>query len=126
MPRVVRFPFQRCMVVCITLLSSSPALIAATSLEDRIAAWYRPLLGEMVALSPDGKRIAYTRHERGELAIYLAGVDEPERKIRLAVEADRPVPFSREKQPARLRLLRWVSPTRLVFSPTPYRVGDIL
>ena len=104
---------------------ASPAAKSAGALEDRIASWYRPLTGEMVALSPDGARIAYTRHERGELAVYIASVDRPERKTRIAVEDDRPVLFSREKAPARLRFLRWVSPTRLVFSPTMRVTGAV-
>lgn len=127
MPRTVSLRMLRCVAgwgALAWLVSLEVA--AAASLEDRIASWYRPLLGEMVALSTDGQRIAYTRHERGELAVYLVSVDRPERRIRIAVEDDRPVPFSREKVPARLRLLRWVSPTRLVFSPTLYRNGTVL
>lgn len=108
-----------------TVRLASPETRAATALEDRIASWYRPLLGEMVALSPDGERIAYTRHERNELVLYLASVDRPERKIRLAVDDDRPVLFSREKEPARLRFLRWVSPTRIIFSPTLRQTGTV-
>lgn len=115
--------FRLLIVACAVTGATTLAAAAASSLEERIAAWYRPLLGERVVLSPDGTRIAYTRHERGELALYLASVDQPERKIRIAVESDRPVSFSREKVPARLRLLRWVSPTRLVFSPTVFRFG---
>jgi dipeptidyl aminopeptidase/acylaminoacyl peptidase len=93
------------------------------ALDELVAALYRPMQADRVALSPDGERVAYTKNEKGELVIYLMAVGRPEKKFRIQVEDDRPVMFTREKQPARLRFMAWASPTRLVFAPTPYDNG---
>ncbi|OYV00895.1 MAG: hypothetical protein CFE26_23475, partial [Verrucomicrobiales bacterium VVV1] len=94
---------------------------------------YRPRQAEQIVLSPDGEHIAFSRHtngepstafspdndritdhvnpssEKGELSIYIMAVGRTEKKFKIAVEDDRPVPLSREKQPARLRFLAWSS-----------------
>jgi dipeptidyl aminopeptidase/acylaminoacyl peptidase len=95
----------------------------AANFEDTVAALYRPWQAEQVALAPDGEHVAFTRHERGELVIYLMAVSRTEPKFKITVEGDRPVAFSREKAPARLRFLRWASPTRVVFAPTRFNAG---
>eukprot|EP01036_Dinobryon_divergens_P032662 gene32662-42302_t len=95
----------------------------AAPLDDFVKSLYRPWNGEFAALSPDGERLAYTSHERGELVIYLMAVNHPEPKFKIAVADDRAVAFTQEKSPARLRYLAWASPTRLVFAPQPQRNG---
>ena len=85
---------------------------AAASVEERVAALYRPLQAEQVALSPDGEYIAYSRNDSGELAIYIMAVNRTERKFRIGVESDRAVSFSKERAPPRLRFLRWASARR--------------
>jgi len=96
---------------------------AAASVEERVAALYRPLQAEQVALSPDGEYIAYSRNDSGELAIYIMAVNRTERKFRIGVESDRAVSFSKERAPPRLRFLRWASARQLVFAPTGYHNG---
>jgi len=96
---------------------------AASAFEERITALYQPLLADQVALSPDGEHIAYTRNERGELAIYIMAVNRTERNFKIVVERDRTVAFSKAKAPPRLRFLQWATPDRLVFAPTEYKNG---
>ncbi len=119
-------PRVRLIVVALMALAWAHVGHGAAISDDRIAALYRPLQAELVALSPDGAHIAYTRHERGELSILIMAVDRPEKKFKIAIENDRPVEFSRERAPARLRLLRWISPRRLLFASTPYHNGTNL
>lgn len=88
-----------------------------------MAALYRPLQAEQVALSPDGEYIACSQNDRGELAIYIMAVNRTERKFKIRVESDRPVAFSTERAPPRLRFLRWASPQQLVFAPTECHNG---
>ncbi|MBC7369601.1 MAG: prolyl oligopeptidase family serine peptidase [Undibacterium sp.] len=127
------------------LLLAGLCLDSARGATDRFAKFvtnlYRPRQAEQVVLSPDGEHIAFTRHtsgepstafspdndritdyrnEHGELSIYIMAVGRTEKKFKIAVEDDRPVAFSKEKRPARLRFLAWSSPTRLVFAPTSY------
>lgn len=96
---------------------------AASTFEARIAAFFRPLQAEQVALSPDGEHIAYTLNEGGELVVYIMAVNSTEKRFRMVVEGDRRVAFSRNKAPGRLRFLQWASPDRLVFAPTEYNSG---
>ena len=105
------------------VVSTAAVCFAAPSFEERIAALYRPLQAEQVALSPDGEHLAFTRHERGELSIYVMPVGRTDRKFKIIVEGDRTVAFSRAKAPPRLRFLRWATPERLVFAPTEYNNG---
>lgn len=105
----------------------SAALAAAThagaaqsgTFDEVVKALYRPWQAEQVALSPDGAHVAYTQHEKGELSIYIMAVNRTEKKFKMVVEGDRPMPRSRVKVPARLRFMEWSSPTRLIFAPTP-------
>jgi dipeptidyl aminopeptidase/acylaminoacyl peptidase len=118
----MRFSPRSAVLTCFSLWLACPG-IAAPRFEERVAALYRPLQAEAVALSPDGAHVAFTRHERDELVIYLMAVEKTEPKFKIIVEGDRPVAFSKERAPARLRFLRWASPTRVVFAPTPYNNG---
>lgn len=76
-----------------------------------------------MTLSPDGKHVAYTQHAKGVLRVVVLAVDQPEKRITLEVDEDRPVALSREKARADLRYLRWASPTQLVIAPTEYVVA---
>jgi len=115
--------FRRISVATTLIFNGVLTSRAASSFEERITALYRPLQADQVALSPDGEYLAYTRHDRGELAIYIMAIDHTERKFKIGVEGDRAVAFSKEKAPPRLRFLRWASPRRLVFAPTEYNNG---
>ena len=110
-------------VLALLLFALSIAPAGGAPLGTFVTSLYRPWQGELIALSPDGERIAYTSHERGELAIHLMAVNRPEPKFKIAVADDRPVAFIQEKSPAHLRYLAWASPTRVVFAPQPYSNG---
>jgi dipeptidyl aminopeptidase/acylaminoacyl peptidase len=97
-------------------------LANAAPLDSFVEGLYRPFQGEHVALSPDGRRVAFTRHEKDGLCLYLMTVDDA-RKVRILVEEDRVITFAREKAPARLRFLRWASSERIIFAPTEHFSG---
>jgi dipeptidyl aminopeptidase/acylaminoacyl peptidase len=113
----------RCAIAAFVTAYAINTCVGASISNDLIARLYQPLQAEHVALSPDGERLAYTRNERGELAIYIMAVGQTDRKIRISVEPDRDVAFSRERAPARLRFLRWASGKQLVFASTPSSNG---
>ena len=69
------FALRPLVVAAVFVLSGLVAARAATTFEERVAALYRPLQAEQVALSPDGEYIAYSRNDSGELAIYLMAVN---------------------------------------------------
>ncbi|MEO5959581.1 MAG: prolyl oligopeptidase family serine peptidase [Opitutaceae bacterium] len=93
------------------------ALACAASFEDRVEALFRPPIGEMMALSPEGQRVAYTIQADGELEIAILNLDDPRRKRSVSVEPDRSG-AAEEKSPVQLRFMRWATASRLVFAPT--------
>lgn len=100
-------------------------VVRGATFEAQVTSLYRPLQAEQVALSPDGRLVAYTCNERGELVIYITTVDFAQRRFRIIVADDRETPFTKERTPARLRFLGWTSPNRLIFAPTPdFRDGQ--
>ncbi len=90
---------------------------------------FRPPLAEMMALSPDGQRVAYTVRTARDLTIVIMNVEPPgpKRKVPVAPERDTDTPVkpidaadivnADEPPPPQLRFLRWASNTRLVFAP---------
>jgi hypothetical protein len=58
-------------LVCLATVSR------AASFDERIESLFRPVLGEHVALSPDGQRVAYTTHLGAELALVIRNVENP-------------------------------------------------
>jgi len=90
----------------------------AASFDDRVEALFRPPLAEMMALSPEGQRIAYTTQAGRDLVIVIMNLDHPGAKRRVMVEPDREAAFEENRPPAQLRFLRWATASRLVFAPT--------
>lgn len=95
------------------------ALSRATIAEERIEALFRPLLAESIALSPDGRRVAYTSRTDGPLSLVVLDVENP-RKPR-AFEIAPPLPAEAASlavpPPTHLRFLRWATPNHVVLAP---------
>jgi hypothetical protein len=96
----------------------STAAVADSISEKRIELLFRPQLATRSVLSPDGRLLAYTEHVGTELRIIVMDLDHPEKKTRIAVDEDRPILHSKEKQRAELRFLAWADHDRLVYAPT--------
>lgn len=108
---------RSCVGVGLALAACVGALRGAPSLE-RIEALFHPWLAEQVAMSPDGRYVAYTRQQGTNLTIEILELERMSRKARIVADDAREVLHSKDKEPARLRFLQWASPTRLVFAPT--------
>lgn len=95
-------------------------LVRAASFDDRVEALFRLPLGETMALSPDGQRVAYTTHADRELAIAIMSLEPPgpRRTVKTAPDRDGVSPVLAESQPTEhLRFLRWATADRLVYAP---------
>ncbi len=104
-------------------LASAARLLGQTDpFETRVELLFRPLLAEQMALSPDGRRVAYTRQAGNDLQVIILDVENPLAKVRLNVDEARTVLFAKEKQHAQLRFLRWATADRLVMAPTEVRI----
>jgi dipeptidyl aminopeptidase/acylaminoacyl peptidase len=93
-------------------------LLRAASFDDRIEALFRPLLAEMITLSPDGQRVAYTSRSGSDLAVVIQNFEHAVPKRTIKVELDRGAATGEVAPPVQLRFLRWATATRLVFAPT--------
>ena len=90
----------------------------AASFNARVEALFRPPLGELTTLSPDGQRVAYTSRAGGKLAIVIMNVENPGgRKRTVPVEPESDATSAENKSPVQLRLLRWATADRLVYAP---------
>jgi dipeptidyl aminopeptidase/acylaminoacyl peptidase len=92
-------------------------LLRAASFEDRVEALLRPTLGEWIAISPEGRQIAYTSRAEGELHIVVMNLDQQGAKRTVRIEPD-PATGAAAESPVQLRFLRWATADRLVFAPT--------
>ncbi len=92
-------------------------LARAASFDARLEALFRPPLGDLIALSPDGQRVAYTLPTAGKLTIVILNVENPGRKRTIPVDADRDVAGNEEPSPVHLRFLRWATADRLIYAP---------
>jgi pimeloyl-ACP methyl ester carboxylesterase len=112
--RGVRHPFAPLSIA----LALAVALSARAATHDLVAKLFQPFLAERVTLAPDGRHIAYTEHVKNELHIVIMTLEPPYAKMVINVDDDRAIAFSKEKERAALRFLRWATPNRLVFAPT--------
>lgn len=110
----MRLPRLCCFIAPLCLVGPT----RAASVEAQVAAPIRPLLGERMALSPDGQRVAYTVQKGPELSIVILDIERlgPRRTVPAAPERDSAAGVD-VAPPTRLRFLRWATPTRLVFAP---------
>lgn len=119
-PRVIGTEIFRVRFPCPRLLAAlvcAAGFARAASLDARVEALFRPQLGEMMALSPDGQYVAYTTPGGGELSIVIINVDSPGPKRTVPVESHRDMAGAEDQAPAHLRFLRWASADRLIYAP---------
>lgn len=109
----VRFPRLNLIPTCLCVAG----LLRGASFDDRVEQLFRPPLGEAMALSPDGHRVAYTTRDGRELAIVILNLDSPEPSRTVKVHPDRDGAGAPDERPPELRFLRWATPTRLVYAP---------
>ncbi len=92
------------------------AALRADSFDDRVEALFRPPHGAMIALSPDGQRVAYTAPKGAALSIVIMDLAPPWSKRTVKVS---PAPADTAASAAmQLRFLRWATAGRLVYAPT--------
>src|SRR5688572_29984835 len=72
----------------------------------------------MMALSPEGQRLAYTTKKGGDVVIVMISLDHPGVKRTVKLELDRNAAEGEQRAPAQLRFLRWATSSRLVYAPT--------
>src|SRR5688500_10608598 len=92
--------------------------LRAASFDERVEMLFRPPLAEMITLSPEGQRVAYTTRSGGDISIVMMIVELPGPKRTVVVDPDREITSATEKAPVRLRFLRWATAGRLVYAPT--------
>jgi dipeptidyl aminopeptidase/acylaminoacyl peptidase len=71
----------------------------------------------MMALSPDGQRLAYTTKQGGDVAIVMISLEHPGVKRTVKVELDRDAAQGEQRAATQLRFLRWATSSRLVYAP---------
>jgi dipeptidyl aminopeptidase/acylaminoacyl peptidase len=109
----VSLPRLCCFAACLGIAG----LLRAASFDDRVEALLRPALGEWMAISPEGRQIAYTARTEEELEIVIMSLDQQGAKRTVRVEPDRATGAA-DAPPVQLRFLRWATADRLVFAPT--------
>jgi dipeptidyl aminopeptidase/acylaminoacyl peptidase len=91
-----------------------------TAAPQRFFGLFVPLRTDSASLSPDGKFIAYSLREEGNLSVLIIEVDNPTKvraKVTVATdETSTPTmdTETKEKTPARIRWMGWATPTRLI------------
>lgn len=70
----------------------------------------------MIALSPEGQRVAYTAPSGRALSIVIMDLEPPWSKRTVKIDSD--PAGAEERAPTQLRFLRWATSSRLVYAPT--------
>ncbi len=123
----MRFPdsLGRFLILAITLALTSVAG-ASEDANARIARLFAPLRTETASLSPDGKYLAYSEHEAGQLNLVIVALESNRaRRIEVAEDYMEPMSGHKERLPSRLTYLGWKSATRLIFSVNDYIIWAI-
>jgi len=98
----------------------TPAVVSADEAPKRFFNFFVPFRTNQVALSPDGKYLAYAVREKAVLSVLVVAVDNPAiPTAKVAVISDeQATPMAgikdKENRPAQIRWMGWTSPTRLV------------
>jgi dipeptidyl aminopeptidase/acylaminoacyl peptidase len=115
---VIFAPAYRTVLVCIAISLASLTSSAAEDFIEWVRTVYRPVNAEMVALAPDGRHVAFSAHDTEGLSVIVIDLNNPNKKVKFLVQADREVPYSTQKQPAKLQMLAWATASRIVFGAT--------
>jgi len=113
----------------------TPVPTTAEASAERFVELFKPFRTDQAALSPDGKYIAYSIRENEELSVAVVEIDNPGKMVgKVTVISDQmATPLlnvnSVEKTPAKIRWMRWATPTRLLLETNrnfPYnlQIGD--
>lgn len=106
--------------------------MAPDAVQERFVELFKPFKTDQAALSPDGKYIAYSVREDEQLSVVVVEIDNPGKmKAKVTVISDEmATPMlnvdSKEKTPAKIRWMRWATPTRLIVETNrnfPYNLG---
>ncbi len=102
-----------------SIVRAAPAPASFATPLDEVTAAFRPYRTDRAALSPDGHYLAYSVREGTSLAVWVVEVDHPAvNTVRVTVATDATstpmLTNAREKTPARILWMEWVTPTRLV------------
>lgn len=98
----------------------APAQASPDAVNERFVELFTPFRTDKAALSPDGKYLAYTWRENGILSVIVVEVDNPSKATAKAtvISDDQATSMmaiaSREKTPAQINWMHWVTPNRLV------------
>ena len=109
----VRPPRLRIHAASMFLAVASPA----AAFEDRVEQLFRPLQGEHIAISPDGRRVAYTTFLERRLGLTILDLERGSARRTIAVDTDPEGKHGDDPGPTRVRFLRWASADRLVLAP---------
>ena len=110
-----------CAVLQIALATPSSPPAVGTAAPGRFLDIFRPARTETAALSPDGKRLAYSFREEDRLYIVIVAVDDPSKllsKILVGTDAVSTPAVqlgSGEETPMKIHRMGWATDNRLVF-----------
>lgn len=110
----VRSPRLQFLLACWAVAAGARAV---PLLDERVELLFRPLQGEMAALSPDGQRLAYTLTRGSELSLVLMNLEPPGPRRIVKVGPEGTSAAEEGTMPTRLRFLRWATGGRLVYAP---------
>ncbi|MFT3870737.1 MAG: prolyl oligopeptidase family serine peptidase [Nibricoccus sp.] len=114
---------------CVTLLSCkvsaqtalpTPAVVSTDEAPKRFFNFFVPFRTNQVALSPDGKYLAYTLREKDILSVVVVDVDNPSKATAkvAVISNEQATPMSgikdKESRSAQIRWMGWTTATRLV------------
>jgi pimeloyl-ACP methyl ester carboxylesterase len=108
---------KKYLVNSLLLVAAAASVVAEPAAPNALGAFFKPFQTDRAALAPDGKHLAYA--ERNGEKIYLVIVDLEAKAAKRYPIADDEVEMlsgRKEKTPARLTYLEWVTDRRLVAS----------
>lgn len=114
------------MLLAVLACSARAASAAEDDAAARIARLFAPLRTDAASLSPDGKYLAYSEHENGQLNLLILNLETNRaRRIEVAEDYAEPMSGIKERLPSRLTYLAWKNPSRLIFSVNDYIIWAI-